>query len=312
MASSVHRNAEAWLVYEVGETHSLWKFAENLGVHKNDINYFLDEMLKDNPRLKKPDLIYPGEKILVRGGLLEVYASKSKVYKTYWAQPKGSKRMPASQLRLALDPEVSNTLFMQPKLGYARIDAKQRSTGAEASLISSAYLGLNTHYSWINSLGTSGVGLELEWVKYDENLGAAINRNQFVSFDLFWKQNYKISNSWDLSGEIGYYQSPYLFTDQGNNLFLKQASQPGLGFGVTKTFASLRTQVNLQMKYLYFGYAGDTVIEDGLGLYYSADHSFKFWDTPLQVGFWANYEQQLSEVTEQSRVGVGLGLGFIW
>lgn len=303
---------EPWLIYQVDRTHSLWRFAEHLNIKSQDIPRFIQEILYDNPRLRNPSLIYPGEKILVRGSVLYGFIPKKKSYTTYWANGLNTKINSTSKMYLPMKSDNEQNVLLLPSFGYERLRASQRGTGASVTLLSSAKVGLKSEYNWRNSLGSTGIGLGLDWVKFNENFGNQIQKNAWLSLQVEWFQQIQIFQTWKMNFSLGYFQAPYLFTDNSNNLSLKLGGQPGLGVGVIKDILSLNSQFGLKLTYFYFGYAGDTLIQDGISGKIDYNYAFGFFGQNLQLGLWVKYDQLLSEVTEQNRLATGLGLGVNW
>ncbi len=306
---------QTYLVYEVSESQTLWDFSKNLGVRSPSISDFIKKIKSQNSKINNANLIYPGDKIYINEKTINDYVDKKKHFRTRWIEPTEPVRQPSSlQSIISIDTIKSkpSAIFIQPQFLFSRVEATQRGTGATARLVSSVNWALNTEYTWENSVGLSGVSLFLDWVQYAENLGQQIDRNQLLSINLHWQQNLKLFSSWQTYLALGAYQSPYLFTDVSDQLLLKLATQPGLSLGLIKSFYDLKTQVTISGRYLYFGYAGDTFIEDGVGFRLQVTQGVSFQQQEWLLSFWGQQDLLLSEVTEQNRTALGFGIGLSW
>ena len=72
-------NQREWLIYEVNQAHSLDRFVKDLKIPKKYYKRFKALILRDNTRLSDDDLIYPGEKILLRKKLLNHLVKRKKM-----------------------------------------------------------------------------------------------------------------------------------------------------------------------------------------------------------------------------------------
>jgi hypothetical protein len=303
-------DADPWMVYQVLETHSLWKFAEHLKIQKNDIPRFIKAILQDNPRLQNANLLIPGENILIRSSALKVFIPENEQFRTYWVNSAEKERQPASLQKVQYRAEGSELFSMTPGFGFARIDAEQRGTGARATLLSTFSLSLLSEYAWKNKWGPGSLSLNINWSEFNENIGNQIGRNQTVAFDFEYIQGLDLSPTWSLFLQLGLYQSPFLFTDNNNQVFLKVGTQPGFSVAGQKSIPAWRLSLKAQLSYFTAGFAGDTLIDQGLGYSISAHKTLKIWGIKPIVSLEASQRQLLSEVTSQQSTDIRLGASF--
>lgn len=304
------------IVYTVYDTQSLWKFSIHLGVDKNRISRFISELMSENPHIPNPNLIHPEDKITISEALFKKYVDPQNHYSIRQLEPPASPaetpeiRTPASASALTLEKESTGGYFVQPHFGFSRIDSKQRNQSSTATLYSSKNLGLYLGYNWKNNLGQMGFGIDFDWTEYNENIGQGIERNSLLSTSVDVEQNFQLSSSTYALLAIGFYQSPYIFTDSRNQLVLKQAHQPGVRFGLAKLIASLDTEFSITGRYLYQSLAGDTPIEDGLGYKVQVSYLFTVFGQKAPLSLWWQQDFLLSEVTEQERSMIGASFGY--
>lgn len=298
------------MIYEAYKTDTLWKMASHLGVKEADIPNFIREILKENPRLKDPDLIYPGERLLIRSSTVDLFIPKDSRFRTYWINQPDQSRSPSSIQQVQYKTEGTDLLSLTPRMGFSRIDARQRGTSSRATLLSSLNVGVKSSYSWKNRWGPGGLNLDLNWNEYDEELGQDISRNQVLLTQFDYTQGLSLSETWMILIHLGLYQSPYLFTDANNNLFLKVGTQPGFGTALQKTFLRNQISLNLQISYFYNGYAGDTVVDEGLAYGISLHKKWSLWNHDLNSVLEFNRRDLLTEVTSQEITELSVGVGW--
>ncbi len=298
-----------WVLYEVQRTQSLWKFAKHLGVKKRDIPKFVKEIVKANPFLKNPNLIYPNEQIFLKSSTINRFVPLEKQFRTHWMKKRSDQRSMASVQQVQYKAEGTDLFSVTPRLAFSRIDAQQRGALSKATLLSTMNVGVIGSYSWKNRWGPGGLNLDLNWSEYDEDLGQNITRNQVLLTQFEYIQGLSLSKSWMTLVSLGLYQSPYLFTDPSDNLYLKVGTQPGFGLAVQKNFLQSEISVDFKVSYFYNGYAGDTVVDEGLAYDIAFHKKWSAWGQPMNSVFRVNKRDLLTEVTSQEVIDMSLGLG---
>jgi hypothetical protein len=300
----------SWVLYEVHHGQTLWEFARHLGVTEAQVHLFLQHLKNQNPQLENLDRIEPGDKILFLESTLNEFVAKRTQYRTYWLHSVDEARTLASLQQVQYQAEGSDLASIQPRFHYSRIDAEQRGQSGSATLLSTLSFGALGQYSWNNRWGPGALGLEINWTEYSENIGQNIDRNQIMTFALDYQQGIEFTEFWTLFFKMGLYQSPFLFTDVGDQLFLKVGTQPGTAIVVQRAFPRWRLALTGQVQFLFAGFAGDTIIDQGLTYSLGISKEISLFSSPSVLHFLGQQKQLLSSVTAQTITDLTFGVSF--
>ncbi|MEM7645390.1 MAG: hypothetical protein AAF203_00655 [Pseudomonadota bacterium] len=300
-------NPSTWIIYEVQEGQWLWAMARNLGVPESRIPQFISALAAENPQIKNRNELHHGEKVFISPALVKQFVDPKNHFKYYSVLPA---RSVASQTKEKL--AKPSQFSLRSLFSFSRLDANQRGSGASATLLSDVNFGLSALYEWDNQLGPTGLELGLSWMEFTQEEGGQIPRNQIVSFQLEWFQGWKLHRLAKIYGTLGYYQTPYLFTDNANALFLKVGGQPGVSAGGQIRWGSLPLITEARLTYLLNGYAGGTVVDEGVQYRIETRYEFKRWQQNWGISLRYSGANQLTEVTSQEFTDIGLGLRLTW